>query len=230
MQFLALIYEDEARFAQGYDEAEFAEYGVFGKKHAGAIKGGNALSPPRPPKPCASATAKPPPPTAHSPKPKSSSAATICLKLPQSTRPPKWHPRFRGQGSAPSRFAPSWSSHNSHGTPAPAGVASLSTEHQSGDIMNATSFPAISCPELTPEQIAKASRHLMQTRDSLLESVSGLSAAQWEFKPAPDRWSIAEVLEHIILIETAIVHNVRATMEAPLAPPEWDRPKSTASS
>ena len=45
MQFLALIYEDESRFAQGYDEAEFAEYGVFGKKHAGAIKGGNALQP-----------------------------------------------------------------------------------------------------------------------------------------------------------------------------------------
>lgn len=88
--------------------------------------------------------------------------------------------------------------------------------------MNATSFPAMSCPELTPEQIATASRHLMQTRDSLLESVSGLSAAQWQFKPAPDRWSVAEVLEHIILIETAILHNVRATIEAPLAPPEWE--------
>jgi hypothetical protein len=45
MQFLALIYEDESRFAQGYDEAEFAEYGTFGKKHAAAIKGGNALQP-----------------------------------------------------------------------------------------------------------------------------------------------------------------------------------------
>ena len=45
MQYLALIYEDESRFLQGYDEAEFAEYGVFGKKHAAAIKGGNALQP-----------------------------------------------------------------------------------------------------------------------------------------------------------------------------------------
>ena len=36
--------------------------------------------------------------------------------------------------------------------------------------MNATSVPTLSCPELTPEQIAKASRHLMQTRDALLES------------------------------------------------------------
>jgi hypothetical protein len=45
MQFLCLIYEDESRFAKGYEEGEFAEYGAFGKKHAAAIKGGNALQP-----------------------------------------------------------------------------------------------------------------------------------------------------------------------------------------
>jgi hypothetical protein len=88
--------------------------------------------------------------------------------------------------------------------------------------MNAISFPALSCPELTPEEITKASRHLIQSRDALLESVAGLSASQWQFKPAPDRWSIAEVLEHIILIEEAILHNIRATAEATLAPPEWE--------
>jgi hypothetical protein len=45
MQYLALIYEDETRFAKGFAEAEFAEYGAFGKKNAAAIKGGNALQP-----------------------------------------------------------------------------------------------------------------------------------------------------------------------------------------
>jgi hypothetical protein len=45
MQFLALIYEDESRFANGFPESEFAEYGAFGKKNASAIKGGNALQP-----------------------------------------------------------------------------------------------------------------------------------------------------------------------------------------
>ena len=45
MQYLVLIYEAESRFANGYPEAEFAEYGAFGKKHASAIKGGNALQP-----------------------------------------------------------------------------------------------------------------------------------------------------------------------------------------
>jgi hypothetical protein len=45
MQFLALIYENEKRFEQGFDEAEFAEYGAFGKNNAAAIKAGNALQP-----------------------------------------------------------------------------------------------------------------------------------------------------------------------------------------
>jgi hypothetical protein len=45
MKFLALIYENEKRFEQGFDEAEFAEYGAFGKKYASAIKAGHALQP-----------------------------------------------------------------------------------------------------------------------------------------------------------------------------------------
>jgi hypothetical protein len=45
MQYLVLIYEDESRFAKGYSETEFAEYGAFGKKYASVIKGGNALQP-----------------------------------------------------------------------------------------------------------------------------------------------------------------------------------------
>ncbi|HTZ59975.1 MAG TPA: YciI family protein [Acidobacteriaceae bacterium] len=45
MQYLVLIYENESRYANGYLEDEFAEYGAFGKKYAAAIKGGNALQP-----------------------------------------------------------------------------------------------------------------------------------------------------------------------------------------
>lgn len=45
MQFLLLIYENEQRFATGYDEGEMGEYVAFGKDHASAIKGSNALQP-----------------------------------------------------------------------------------------------------------------------------------------------------------------------------------------
>jgi hypothetical protein len=45
MKYLLLIYEDEKRFAKGFDESEFAEYGAFGKKNAAAIAAGHALQP-----------------------------------------------------------------------------------------------------------------------------------------------------------------------------------------
>ena len=45
MQYLLLIYDDEKRWSKGYDKNEIANYGVFGKDFATAIKGGNALQP-----------------------------------------------------------------------------------------------------------------------------------------------------------------------------------------
>jgi hypothetical protein len=45
MQFLLLIYENEKRFASGFDPAEMQDYEKSGKQHASAIKGGNALQP-----------------------------------------------------------------------------------------------------------------------------------------------------------------------------------------
>lgn len=45
MQYLLLIYENEKRFHQGYDQGEMKEYQAFGKEFAKAIKGGNALQP-----------------------------------------------------------------------------------------------------------------------------------------------------------------------------------------
>jgi hypothetical protein len=45
MEYLLLIYEDEKRFAQGYDPKEMNEYMAFGKEFDKAIKGGHALQP-----------------------------------------------------------------------------------------------------------------------------------------------------------------------------------------
>lgn len=45
MEYLLLIYDNEKRFANGYPEAELAEYRAFGKEFASAIKGGHALQP-----------------------------------------------------------------------------------------------------------------------------------------------------------------------------------------
>jgi hypothetical protein len=45
MQYLLAIYEDEKRWANGYDPAEMAEYRAFGEEHRGTIKAGHALKP-----------------------------------------------------------------------------------------------------------------------------------------------------------------------------------------
>jgi hypothetical protein len=45
MQYLLLIYENEKRFATGYDEGEMKEYMAFGEEYKKAIQGGNALQP-----------------------------------------------------------------------------------------------------------------------------------------------------------------------------------------
>jgi uncharacterized damage-inducible protein DinB len=50
---------------------------------------------------------------------------------------------------------------------------------------------------------------LHASRKLFLDAVKGLSDAQWNFKPGPDRWSIAECAEHITLSEESIMGLVR---------------------
>jgi DinB superfamily len=70
---------------------------------------------------------------------------------------------------------------------------------------------------LTTYEITQASRHLSVTRGYLLESVSGLSASQWSFKPADGVWSIAENVEHIVLVESAINGIIEGMSDGPEA-------------
>ncbi len=54
---------------------------------------------------------------------------------------------------------------------------------------------------LAPEDRDRGISHLEATRQALLDATAGLSEAKWNFKPAPDRWSVAECVEHIALSE-----------------------------
>jgi hypothetical protein len=54
---------------------------------------------------------------------------------------------------------------------------------------------------LAPEDLNKAVKYLDKTRDDVLKATKGLSEAQWNFKPATNRWSVAEVTEHIAAAE-----------------------------
>src|SRR5262249_22301914 len=50
----------------------------------------------------------------------------------------------------------------------------------------------------------RAVQYLETTKKGVLEATKGLSEAQWNFKPAADKWSIAQVMEHIAAAEDFI--------------------------
>jgi hypothetical protein len=73
---------------------------------------------------------------------------------------------------------------------------------------------------LTPEEREVALKSLQATRDAFLKSIAGLSEQQWKFKPAPDRWSVAEVSEHIAISESTLLGLVQGKFMASPAAPE----------
>ena len=68
---------------------------------------------------------------------------------------------------------------------------------------------------LTELERQYAVTQLEASRQKLLTTIEGLSEAQLNFKPAPDKWSIAEVIEHIGLAEKGIGQIVQQTLKAP---------------
>jgi hypothetical protein len=63
---------------------------------------------------------------------------------------------------------------------------------------------AASAQEVTQTEKDRALQYLETTKKNVLEATKGLSEAQWNFKPAPDRWSVAQVMEHIAAAEDFI--------------------------
>jgi len=47
----------------------------------------------------------------------------------------------------------------------------------------------------------RALQYLESTKKGVLDATKGLSNAQWNFKSAPDRWSLAELIEHLAAAE-----------------------------
>lgn len=65
----------------------------------------------------------------------------------------------------------------------------------------------------------KALALLESSKKGVLTATKGLSEAQWNFKPAPDRWSIAECMEHIAAAEDFIRGQIEQNiLKAPAAP------------
>ena len=74
------------------------------------------------------------------------------------------------------------------------------------------------CQPLTQGERDRALSELYASRKVFLDSVAGLTEAQWTFKPAPDVWSIAECAEHIALSEDLIFGMMTRMMASPAEP------------
>ena len=62
----------------------------------------------------------------------------------------------------------------------------------------------------------KLVQDLERTREKFLKSVEGLSEAQWNYKAAPEKWSIAQCAEHIAASESLIRGAVVKALAEPL--------------
>jgi len=82
---------------------------------------------------------------------------------------------------------------------------------------------------LTPADRKAGVAYLEKTRDGVIAATKDLSPAQWTFKPGPDRWSIAQVMEHIALAEDFMFDNVKTkVMAAPAGAAGRDIKKTDA--
>jgi DinB superfamily len=67
---------------------------------------------------------------------------------------------------------------------------------------------ATAAQEVTSPEKDRALQYLESTKKNVLQATKGLSEAQWNFKPAPDRWSVAQVMEHIAASEDFVRENL----------------------
>jgi hypothetical protein len=73
--------------------------------------------------------------------------------------------------------------------------------------------------EVTQADKDRAIQYLEKTKQGVIDATKGLSDAQWNFKAGPDRWSIAQCMEHIAAAEDYIRGIVvEKVMAAPAVP------------
>ncbi len=79
---------------------------------------------------------------------------------------------------------------------------------------------------LTTSELDRARLYLEQTQNGVTGAIKHLSESQWNFKPAADRWSIAEIMEHIVHVQELVLGPIRDQLAAaPSTPahPEYER-------
>jgi uncharacterized damage-inducible protein DinB len=70
-------------------------------------------------------------------------------------------------------------------------------------------------PEITDTERQRLLAHMEMTARWLADEVSPLSAAQFQFRPASGQWSIAEVLDHLVVVAPIYLADLQAALRQP---------------
>jgi hypothetical protein len=70
-----------------------------------------------------------------------------------------------------------------------------------------------------------AINYLKETREALLKDVKNLSDTQLNYKTSPDRWSVAQIVEHITIAEAIFMTEVNKALQLPPDPSRRDSVK-----
>jgi hypothetical protein len=74
---------------------------------------------------------------------------------------------------------------------------------------------------MTAEERMKVIGYLEESRKEFLAAIDGVTEEQWKWKPAPERWSVGETAEHIVLAEALLFGNVQKAIASP-PNPAWE--------
>jgi uncharacterized damage-inducible protein DinB len=86
-------------------------------------------------------------------------------------------------------------------------------------VLLCTAASTLRAQEVTQAEKDRAIQYLEKTKQGVIDATKGLSDAQWNFKAGPDRWSIAQCMEHIAAAEDYIRGIVvEKVMVAPAVP------------
>src|SRR5689334_13240427 len=89
-------------------------------------------------------------------------------------------------------------------------------------ILMMTAFPLLAADaRMSADERARVTQYLEDSQKEFLAAIEGLSDAQWKWKPAPERWSVGETAEHIVLTEAALFQNVKKAL-ASEPNPNWE--------
>ncbi len=64
---------------------------------------------------------------------------------------------------------------------------------------------------------------LKSSETLLLSLVKNLTPAQWNFREGPNRWSIAENIEHLVVFEHFMNEAITKCLQSPAEPEKKDR-------